>query len=154
MVLEDKERIMPIRFNWGDYNYDLHYTAGHMSVSMKMLKERLNKLLEPFFKDQGLKWWDSYFVWFTKNGGDQGWIFCVDYPVHGILEIHIDGVLKRYYSGKIEFSYDHADRYIHLGNKKKQVCKTCKGFGFIRDDAWGYFDKCQDCEITSSGENS
>ncbi|MFI7849951.1 hypothetical protein ACFMI3_17140, partial [Acinetobacter baumannii] len=66
--------------------------------------------------------------------------FCV-----GPHEFHIDGALRRYYSGSIDITYNQKDRYFLVGEKKKVKCKACKGFGFIRDDGWGHIDKCEIC---------
>lgn len=131
---------MPIRYYTGEYSYDLLYDSIDMSASMGILKERLNALLKPYFNSLNLRWKDAYFVWFTKCGGDAGWMFCV-----GPLEFHIDGTLRRYYSGKTEIVYDHKDRYFLMGEKKKSICNTCKGFGFIRDETWGYLNQCEKC---------
>lgn len=139
---------MPIRYNTGEYSYDLEYHNGDMSISMELLKVRLINLLEPYFADQYVKWREAYFVWFTKCGGDQGWMFCV-----GRNEFHIDGALRRYYSGKSEIIYVQKDRYFCIGKKKHNICKTCRGFGFIRDDAFGFLDKCEKCEVMTNESN-
>ncbi|HAV3315220.1 TPA: hypothetical protein JIA09_001440, partial [Acinetobacter baumannii] len=86
-------------------------------------------------------WREAYFTRFTKCGGDSGWMFCV-----GPHEFHIDGALRRYYSGSIDITYNQKDRYFLVGEKKKVKCKACKGFGFIRDDGWGHIDKCEMCD--------
>ncbi|EPW3165400.1 hypothetical protein [Acinetobacter baumannii] len=123
---------MPTRYNTGEYSYDLEYHYGDMSASMEMLRARLIELLTPHLSGRYVKWREAYFTWFTKCGGDSGWMFCV-----GPHEFHIDGALRRYYSGSIDITYNQKDRYFLVGEKKKVKCKACKGFGFIRDDGWG-----------------
>ncbi|MFA3181769.1 hypothetical protein RKQ66_17210 [Acinetobacter baumannii] len=112
-----------------------------MSASMEMLRARLIELLTPHLSGRYVKWREAYFRWFTKCGGDSGWMFCV-----GPHEFHIDGALRRYYSGSIDITYNQKDRYFLVGEKKKVKCKACKGFGFIRDDGWGHIDKCEMCD--------
>lgn len=131
---------MPIRNYTGEHSYDLEYHRGDMSVRMQMLRARLIEILEPKLSDRYIRWREAYFVWFTKCGGDQGWMFCV-----GPYEYHIDGALRRYYSGKIEIKLNEKDKYFLLGPKKKNICQKCKGYGFIRDNAWGEIEKCEWC---------
>ncbi|EPC0966930.1 hypothetical protein ACRV42_003779 [Acinetobacter baumannii] len=133
--------LMPTRYNTGEYSYDLEYHYGDMSASMEMLRARLIELLTPHLSGRYVKWREAYFTRFTKCGGDSGWMFCV-----GPHEFHIDGALRRYYSGSIDITYNQKDRYFLVGEKKKVKCKACKGFGFIRDDGWGHIDKCEMCD--------
>ncbi|EMN4641554.1 hypothetical protein RSY60_002693, partial [Acinetobacter baumannii] len=77
---------MPTRYNTGEYSYDLEYHYGDMSASMEMLRARLIELLTPHLSGRYVKWREAYFKWFTKCGGDSGWMFCV-----GPHEFHIDG---------------------------------------------------------------
>ncbi|MEX3022768.1 hypothetical protein AB3569_00020 [Acinetobacter baumannii] len=43
-------------------------------------------------------------------------MFCV-----GPHEFHIDGALRRYYSGSIDITYNQKDRYFLVGEKESQM---------------------------------
>ncbi|WP_304506118.1 hypothetical protein [Acinetobacter baumannii] len=113
---------MPTRYNTGEYSYDLEYHYGDMSASMEMLRARLIELLTPHLSGRYVKWREAYFTWFTKCGGDSGWMFCV-----GPHEFHIDGALRRYYSGSIDITYNQKDRYFLVGEKKKSNVRLVRG---------------------------
>ncbi|UQL42208.1 hypothetical protein [Acinetobacter baumannii] len=113
---------MPTRYNTGEYSYDLEYHYGDMSASMEMLRARLIELLTPHLSGRYVKWREAYFTRFTKCGGDSGWMFCV-----GPHEFHIDGALRRYYSGSIDITYNQKDRYFLVGEKRKSNVRLVRG---------------------------
>lgn len=141
--------VIMTRINTGNGSHDIHYEDHEMSVSMKILKAQLCQILiENKFCD--LKLSKSYFVYFSKFGGDRGYEFnvpCNQNHTTRIFKIHEP--IREYYKGGIEISLenDQADygfTYKML-NKKSEICKQCKGKNFIREDGFGYIESCGLC---------
>ncbi len=135
------------RISWGNGFYDLHYNAGHMSTSMRILQCRLGQILyEDGKRDLYLK--GASFVFFNKTGigGDKGWQFLIPeyHNRKNINEYHLNGSIKEFYKNGLEI-YLEDDYFCKRQLEPKHICKKCKGRKYIREDAWGFIEICKNC---------
>jgi len=136
------------RINTGDGSHDIHYNDDEMSLSMKILKARLCQVLsENKFHELQLR--KSYFVYFSKFGGDRGYEFNVPMLNDRLIRIFkIHEPIREYYKGGIEICFDNDQGEYGFTYKtldKTTLCKQCKGKKFIREDGFGYIEPCQSC---------